>query len=558
MHKGRNFIYILMSVIISLMLHLALILLTLKIHINPGYFMEPPKTPSRFIKLGGVDVALSVPEQKKDKRPELVPFHADNKLEKNLSSKPMPVNPPKDMAGDSSNIKAPNIKTPDLSSFGEGLTAPQIISVDGDSLPESRVNFNRLLIPKIKRELGGLGAGGGMPGDKIGDGLGPTSIPLKMRMALPGNGQNILVPGTRLLKPENTSAIDSLMDIKIYKYRLQDGGGFFRVDIIPKPDAALAPFKKDIVFCMDVSGSISGQKLAEFKDGVNQALKKLKPDDRFEIVAFRHKEIQLFGSFQYPSPENLRIADEFIYKLVRTGSTNIFSAIKPFAGANNKYKSTGRPLLIFLASDGMVNSGELVDSRDLINAFSNNNQDSASMFTFCTGKKSNSFLLDLLSYRNRGESLKSEKIEDSGRLLADFVDNASDICVTDLDYQISGQLTDLTFPKKLPHLYRGHKLSIYGYYAPDVKQIGIRITGLDSQNRKQELIYKGNIDDAADADANLAKNWAMQYIYNMYSRLSVDYSEELRMQIKKIASQYGVEAPYYDQYLLKKKNYVGK
>lgn len=554
-----------MSVIISLFVHLAFLLLTSKITVGPDYFGEIRKIPSRFIKLGKVDIAMPAPalEQKKEKKPELLPAHLDEKMKEMAASEapskvPLPGGGTEPDRGE--DFKASDMKAPQVPGFHKTSLPLDIIQVDGDSLAGNRMDFNRMLIPKIPRSAGMGGAYGDGDGETSGLAGGYGKILLQMRLTTPERIKPGIpeIPETKLLPPEKTSVLDNLLDIKIYKHRIPEGGGFFRIDILPKKDAKLRSFKKDIVFCIDVSGSISNEKLEEFKNGISTALKNLSPDDRFEIMAFRYRQIPLFGEFRPPTTRNIRESEEFLFKLVRTGSTNIFSAIEPFAGKENQYKSPGRPLLMFLSSDGMVNSGEVADSRDVINTFSNRNQDMASLFTFCTGRKANSFLLDLLSYRNRGESLKADNVKKSGEVLGNFIENVSEIYVMDLDYQISGNLTDLTFPKKLPHLYKGHPLSLFGYYAADTDEIGLRITGKDSLGRKQELIYKGSISKAEDSDENLVKCWALQYIYHLYSRLTASYDEDLRMQIHKIASQYGIEAPYFDEYLLRKKNYVGK
>jgi hypothetical protein len=119
----------------------------------------------------------------------------------------------------------------------------------------------------------------------------------------------------------------------------------------------------------------------------------------------------------------------------------------------------------------------------------------------------------------------------------------------DLDYQVSGNLSELTFPKKLPHLYANHTLSVYGKFTPETEELGLRITGIDSLGVKQELVFAGNLDDAFEADEQLPKKWALQYIYNLYSRLTANYDEVLKMEIYRTASKYGVDVPYIDKYL---------
>jgi hypothetical protein len=425
-------------------------------------------------------------------------------------------------------------------------TLQKILETEGDKLSKNRLQINRIIIPKIVRvDLPSL-AGDGTPGS----GSGGTPIELKLRIPFPLRSSPDLPtsPAARLLPNENLSVIDGLMDVKLFKFTEEDGNGFFRIDITPrKKISTLKPFMKDIVFCIDSSGSISKEKLDEFRGGVLKSVEKMNPYDRLEIIAFKHKAFPLFGGLRNPSPENVKLAAEFLSKLQRSGSTNIYSAVEPYV--NEKFKTPERPLLLFLASDGNVNTGEVFESRSLINEISNKNHDNGSIFTFSSGKDKNSFLLDLLAYRNRGESFAAQEVGDSRNDLEGFIKNVSSIVVMDLDYQVSGSLSELTFPKKLPHLYSKHTLSVYGKFTPKTEELGLRITGVDSLGKKQEFIFAGSLDDALDADEELPKKWALQYIYNLYSRLTADYDEVLKTEIYRTASKYGVDVPYLDKYL---------
>lgn len=558
MRVSRKLVYLCASIALSLLFHLLFLLLTSKIHVNPGFLLEPPKIPSRTIKLGKVELLPRPREPEKKKRiAEFVPSHINKSIEKKSQPSEAPkvelLNAFEAKSGNDNKEKNASVKAPEFTTLLKPGKSPDIIAVDGDSLPKSRANFNRLIIPKIPRSSNSDGEGGNEEG---GSGLtsGIAAIPLKMRGEPPKiPDAKTLSPDNKLLKPENAEILDSLMEIIISKH-IDNTGAFFRIDIRPKQETKMPPFDKDIVFCIDVSGSISSDRLAEFKNGVSLALDRLNPGDRFDIVAFRHSPVPLFGEFRNPTNQNIAEAKLFLNKLLRTGSTNIFAAINPFATRQGKYGDCPeRPLLMFLASDGMVNSGEVIDSRELINSFSNRNQATVSLYSFCTGKRTNSFLLDLLAYRNRGESIKAEGAENSGKELADFIFSFSELYVADLDYQISGNLIENTFPKKLPNLCKGRTLSLYGKYPANMKQIGIRITGRDSLGRKQELVCKADMDKAIEAGPELPKDWARQFIYNLYSRFTSEQDEKLIDKIINTAAEFQIEAPYYQQYLVKRR-----
>jgi len=50
---------------------------------------------------------------------------------------------------------------------------------------------------------------------------------------------------------------------------------------------------KDIIFVIDVSGSMSGEKIRQAKRGLNFFLEHLNPEDRFNIIAFS-SDLNLF------------------------------------------------------------------------------------------------------------------------------------------------------------------------------------------------------------------------------------------------------------------------
>ncbi|MFA6568288.1 MAG: VWA domain-containing protein [Victivallales bacterium] len=542
-HTSRTY-FIVISVILSLMVHTLVFTVSKNITFRSIFLQEPVQKPSRYLKLGTVSMKSPEPG-KPDTGRKAQLIRSDETVNKN-SSQNFPGSRVKyNTAGDGIKNTPPpdSFRIPKAPSPG---TLQKIMETDGDKLSRTRLQVNRLIVPKIVRadlpSFSGDGASGG------GSGGGPIELKLRIPFPLRSSPDLPPNPAARLLPREDLPVIDSLMDVKLFKFTEPDGNGFFRIDITPgKKVSGLKPFMKDVVFCIDSSGSISKEKLDEFREGVLKSIKKMNPDDRLEIISFKHKAFPLFGGLRNPSPENIRLASEFLSGLQRHGSTNIYSAVEPFV--NEKFKTPDRPLLIFLASDGNVNTGEVFDSRALVNEISNKNHDNASIFTFSSGRDKNSFLLDLLAYRNRGESLTAREVGSSRVALENFTEDVSGIAVTDLDYQVSGNLSEFAFPKKLPHLYSNHTLSVYGKFTPETKDLGLRITGADSLGKKQEFIFAGNLDDALDADEQLPKKWALQYIYNLYSRLTADYDETLKTEIYRTASKYGVDVPYLDKYL---------
>ncbi|KAG6727554.1 hypothetical protein I3842_02G131900 [Carya illinoinensis] len=112
-------------------------------------------------------------------------------------------------------------------------------------------------------------------------------------------------------------------------------------------------FRKDIVFLIDISGSMRGDPLENTKNALVASLSKLNPQDSFNIIAF-NGEIHLFSStMKLATMEAVSNATDWVdINLVADGGTNILlplnQAMKLLA------ETTDSIPLIFLITDGAV------------------------------------------------------------------------------------------------------------------------------------------------------------------------------------------------------------
>lgn len=79
---------------------------------------------------------------------------------------------------------------------------------------------------------------------------------------------------------------------------------------------------KSVVFVVDASGSMIN-KFSTLKSGLSSALAKLMPDESFEIVVFKDRDIQEFkGGLQPATAENIKRANIFLHDIATTGTTD--------------------------------------------------------------------------------------------------------------------------------------------------------------------------------------------------------------------------------------------
>ena len=125
------------------------------------------------------------------------------------------------------------------------------------------------------------------------------------------------------------------------------------------PDTNILP--KDIVFVIDVSGSMSGDKIRQARNSLIEIIDKLRDVDRFNIVLFDN-EIELYSEgFVAVNPQNREHAKKYAEKKVRaSGGTGINAAlvtgVKMF-DRGNELKQDSRGNIIIFLTDGNPTSG---------------------------------------------------------------------------------------------------------------------------------------------------------------------------------------------------------
>lgn len=83
-------------------------------------------------------------------------------------------------------------------------------------------------------------------------------------------------------------------------------------------------FRKDIVFVVDISGSMRGKPLDDTRNVLSAALSKLDPEDSFNIIAFNGETYLFSTSMELAAKEAVERATEWMnMNFVAGGGTNI-------------------------------------------------------------------------------------------------------------------------------------------------------------------------------------------------------------------------------------------
>lgn len=317
--------------------------------------------------------------------------------------------------------------------------------------------------------------------------------------------------------------------------------GYFRLQIVPKEGEALPVLPKDVTFAIDASSSILQRKLDRTARGVLRSIQGLRGEDRFNIVVFRDTAT-LFQPDLVPATANNKAAAEAFLKGIQSkGETNVYEGVRAVI---NQTPRPGVPGIVFVISDGRPTTG-IRDGRMLINALTDENASRHSIYAFAGGRTVNQYLLDLLAYRNKGESSVVPQIDTMDRSLPDFFSRLNEPILVDCaaDY---GRIDDSgVFPKQIPDFYRGQVVTVYGRFDPKRdREFAMRLTGL-AGDRKKEVVFKADLTKAAKGEDDIAKNWAFRKIYHLIGEVTrAGETPELLGQIRALARQYGIRTSY--------------
>jgi Ca-activated chloride channel family protein len=304
---------------------------------------------------------------------------------------------------------------------------------------------------------------------------------------------------------------------------------------------------KTVVFVVDRSGSMSGEKMEQAKSAAKFVLNNLREGDLFNIVAY-DSEIETFRpELEKFNDKTREAALGFVAGLFAGGSTNIDDALKR---ALDMLADSKRPTYMLFLTDGLPTTGETGESAIVKNSQEANDV-RARIFAFGVGYDVNSRLLDKLARENHGLSQyvrPNEDIEASVSALYRKIGAPvmTDIkVVVDIDGHERGKPVNRVYPKSEFDLFAGDQVVLVGRYrtSGDAK---VKLTGKigdddESFDFPAKLVTKS--DD--DTNAFVAKLWATRRVGEIIDEIDLKgRNEELVNELVALATEHGILTPY--------------
>ncbi len=323
------------------------------------------------------------------------------------------------------------------------------------------------------------------------------------------------------------------VDLVTYKPEVNKPGTFM-LTLTPGDDLQPIHEGSDWLFVLDVSGSMSG-KYNMLADGVEQALGKLRANDRFRIVLFSDNARELTSGYVTATPENIRHYAESVARVQPGGSTNLHAGLKKVLGGIDADRTSA----IVLVTDGVANVGE-TRQRKFIELI---RKKDIRLFTFIMGNSANRPLLQALTRVSNGFALNVSNSDDIVGKILEATSKVTHQSLHGVNLSIRGVKTaDLT-PENIGSVYRGQQLVIFGHYWG--QGLGeIRLTGKVSGQQKD---YSTQIEFPGVTTRNpeLERLWAFATIEDMQQEIA-DFGEDadLKRAIVDLSTEYGLVTDY--------------
>jgi Ca-activated chloride channel homolog len=306
---------------------------------------------------------------------------------------------------------------------------------------------------------------------------------------------------------------------------------------------------KTVIFVVDRSGSMSGEKMDQAKEALKFVLNNLRKGDTFNIVAY-DSEIETFRpELEKFTDETRKAAAGFVNGLYAGGSTNIDGALTRALGM---LKDSDRPTYVIFLTDGLPTVGETGEAA-IVKHAGEANDVRARVFTFGVGYDVNSRLLDKLARENHGQSeyvRPDDDIEDSVsklyRRIGAPVMTEVELAVDVEDAKKSdGPTVSRVYPKGPFDLFVGDQAVIVGRYRTpgDAK---VKLSGTVG-GKEQSFDFPAEFVAKSDDDTNsfVAKLWATRRVGEIIDELDLKgRNEELVKELVDLATKHGILTPY--------------
>ena len=238
----------------------------------------------------------------------------------------------------------------------------------------------------------------------------------------------------------------------------EHGGDTYALLMMLPPDAGAGgwvPLDRELVFILDVSGSMAGASLDQAKQALGAVLDGLQPRDSFNVIAFSDEAQALFPDSLAASGEAVDKARQWVGSLQADGGTNMLPALAAALEQPRGYRSPGTrsvKQVIFLTDGAVGNEADLF-------AYIAAHLGAARLFTVGIGAAPNAWFMQRAAEEGRGTYTFIGDPSEVALKVQRLAAKLEGPVLTDLEVEWQDPSAEV-WPQRLGDLYAGEPLVV--------------------------------------------------------------------------------------------------
>ena len=311
--------------------------------------------------------------------------------------------------------------------------------------------------------------------------------------------------------------------------------GYFMLMIQPKLDAELveAP-PREIVFLVDVSGSMRGEPTQKVKETMHHFLRLTKPTDTVQVITFSNRADKLFEKSVSATQANIEHALNFTQQMRGGGGTEMLNAIKLVL---NEPVDRERVRIVVMLTDGYIgNEAEIIAEID------RRAGDQIRFSAIGIGTSPNRYLIDGVAKHGGGLADVIELNTDPGPLVAQIAERIHRAQLAKIQIDWNGLSIHETYPRRIPELWAGRPVLMFGRYGAGGSQ-NIELSG-SAEGKPLKYKLHVTLPDTQPTHDVLSKVWARKKIEDVSAQLHAIDAPEIIEEITNIALTHRLMTQY--------------
>ena len=311
--------------------------------------------------------------------------------------------------------------------------------------------------------------------------------------------------------------------------------GYFMLMIQPKLDAELAKAPpREVVFLVDVSGSMSGEPTEKVKEAMRHFFRLSKPDDTVQVITFAGSANKLFEKPVPATENNVSRALNFTQQIRAGGGTEMLKGIRMVL---NEPVDPKRVRIVVMLTDGFIGN-----EAEIIAEVGRRAGDQIRFWAIGIGSSPNRFLIDGVAKQGGGMSGVIELNTDPKELVSQIVERIHRAQLAKIQIEWNELSVYEIFPRRIPELWAGRPVILFGRYTEGGKT-QIELSGV-AEGKPLSYSLDVVLPRAQPKHGVLSKMWARKKIEDISAQMYYADTPEVVEEITQVALSYRLMSQY--------------